>query len=129
MDSGFSLLLKEAMLITKSTTEDTFANMLDHLLIYTPPDLISETVKFYLAALAPLGYKQMKEYADGAIVGMGDGTGHPDFWVATAGIKQDQNFQTGYAHFAFRAKGMLVPFSLDLPAQPRLQGLQKLPCC
>ncbi|KAI9656625.1 MAG: hypothetical protein M1831_004535 [Alyxoria varia] len=81
--------------------------MLDHLLIYTAAELIDTTVSFYVAALAPLGYKKMSEFMDGAVVGMGDpSAGHPDFWIASIKMKQgqDPNIQPGYAHFAFRAK-------------------------
>ena len=81
--------------------------MLDHLLLYTPANLHDKTISFYEATLAPLGYKRTAEFADGNVVGFGDGSQHADFWITSTALKEDPTFQTGYIHLAFRAKGEL----------------------
>jgi hypothetical protein len=70
--------------------------MIDHALVKTTPALFATTVKFYELALAPLGYKKLREVPDKAS-GFGDAT--PDFWVFATGKDGDS------AHIAFRAKG------------------------
>ena len=79
--------------------------MLDHLLLYIPAHLRDKTVSFYEATLAPLGYTKTAEFADGNVVGFGDGSQHADFWVTSAALKQDTTFHSGYVHLAFKAKG------------------------
>ena len=79
--------------------------MLDHLLLYIPADLHNQTVSFYEATLAPLGYKKTAKFADGDVVGFGEGLQHADFWVTSTTMKQDSTFHGGYVHLAFRAKG------------------------
>ena len=88
--------------------------MIDHLGIFTPTELIKPTIDFYVAALAPLGYKKMQEYMDGTIVGLGDGSRPSDFWLSPISVKQDPNVKAGSAHFALTAKGTLAPYSLPL---------------
>ena len=50
---------------------------------------------FYVAALAPLGYKIIKEFPEWNVVGMGQDM--PDFWIS-------QKEKPGSAHVAFGAK-------------------------
>ena len=87
--------------------------MLDHLGLFTPPDLTQKTVDFYIATLAPLGYKKEVEMMDGTIVGLSDGAKSADFWIAPISVKQDENVKTGYAHFAFAAKGNVSKVSVQ----------------
>ncbi|KAF2663800.1 glyoxalase/bleomycin resistance protein/dioxygenase [Microthyrium microscopicum] len=70
---------------------------IDHVLIKTTPARFDDTVKYYEAALAPLGYSKLKEVPNQA-AGFGDGP-VPDIWVF-AGAKEGDNG----AHVALRAK-------------------------
>lgn len=81
--------------------------MLDHLLIYAPSDRMQQTVAFYEAALAPIGYKRAVDFGQGRVVGFSDGTGHPQFWISST-----EGSAAGRAHFAFRAKGWWSTISL-----------------
>ncbi|KAI3559068.1 glyoxalase/bleomycin resistance protein/dioxygenase [Colletotrichum abscissum] len=52
---------------------------IDHIGLYVPASIYKETVDWYLAALAPLGFKKFvepNEYACGL------GVQRPDFWIA-----------------------------------------------
>lgn len=75
--------------------------MLDHLAISIPADKYQETLDFYLAALAPLGYEQQASYQDGKVVGLGIKGAGPDFWLAGMSDKG-----TSGAHWAFSTDGM-----------------------
>ncbi|MCJ1385976.1 hypothetical protein MMC17_009101 [Xylographa soralifera] len=69
--------------------------MIDHLSIYTNPALHEATVTFYLAVLAPLGYRKVFSMFDGKVVGLG--ATFPDFWISV------ESKPVTNAHFAFKA--------------------------
>ncbi|MCJ1392085.1 hypothetical protein MMC18_004952 [Xylographa bjoerkii] len=75
--------------------------MIDHLTINTSPELHERTVVFYLAALKPLGYREIVNMFDGKIVGLG--VTSPDFWISAERIPGSANKEITNAHFAFRA--------------------------
>jgi hypothetical protein len=71
---------------------------IDHLGIPCPASEHKKVVDFYLAALKPLGYKQLLAF--GPAVGLG--AGQADFWITAtpdAPAKMD-------LHFAFTTTGM-----------------------
>lgn len=81
--------------------------MLDHLGIAVPTDKYEETVNFYLAALAPLGYERRFNFTEGALVsGLGTEEGRADFWIT--GIKEVP--MGNHAHYAFAGKSMFFSF-------------------
>lgn len=53
--------------------------MLDHISIYVND--YEKAKSFYTAALAPLGYSLVREFAEWSVMGFGAG-GKPDFWVS-----------------------------------------------
>ncbi|KAH6614464.1 hypothetical protein B0J18DRAFT_439401 [Chaetomium sp. MPI-SDFR-AT-0129] len=57
---------------------------ISHTGIKTTPALHQATLAWYEAALAPLGYRQIIAFQDGLVVGFGDGSGIPDWWVSSA---------------------------------------------
>lgn len=80
--------------------------MLDHLAVGIPVDKIKEAIAFYKAALAPLGYEQRYEFADGNIVGLGS-THDPLEKKADLWISADEGATAGgnNIHYALTAKG------------------------
>lgn len=80
--------------------------MLDHLSIRTSPELHEATVAFYVAALAPLGYTQIVNMFDGKLVAFGATS--PDFWISAFPPPDTTETKLSNAHFAFRAKGLLI---------------------
>lgn len=61
---------------------------------------LPEAKKFYLAALAPLGYKEY--YAvEGVVVGLADANGAPDLWLGP--VKGPEDSPTKGLHLAFTA--------------------------
>ena len=78
-----------------------------HVGLAVSPDKFEETVAFYLAALAPLGFKEKMRPAD-QVVGMG--VYFPDFWIA-AGKDGPSSHPT---HVAFCANGRDISLSLSL---------------
>ncbi|KAH8929075.1 Glyoxalase/Bleomycin resistance protein/Dihydroxybiphenyl dioxygenase [Atractiella rhizophila] len=70
---------------------------LDHISIYVKDLGASE--KFYLEALAPIGYKVFMRYDEHKVIGFAAPDGGPDFWIAEAADK----ISTG-AEFAFKGK-------------------------
>ncbi|KAK3897035.1 hypothetical protein C8A05DRAFT_20120 [Staphylotrichum tortipilum] len=54
-----------------------------HTGIKTPAARHAEVVAWYEAALAPLGYKRMMEYAGGLVAGFGDASGI-DWWITSS---------------------------------------------
>jgi hypothetical protein len=77
--------------------------MIDHILVKTTSAIFSETVDFYEQALAPIGYKKLREIPNQAC-GFGDSS--PDYWVAI-GQKEGE-----VAHVALSAKGLFAPSPL-----------------
>lgn len=79
---------------------------ISHLGINCASSEFDKVVAFYLAALKPLGYREMMRPVENA-VGLGNGFG-PDFWItAVEGcdkVSIDARKQMGF-HFAFDAKG------------------------
>ncbi|KAF8957591.1 glyoxalase/bleomycin resistance protein/dioxygenase [Flammula alnicola] len=65
---------------------------------------LSEAKKFYLAALAPLGYEQFYE-VEGTVVGLGV-KGVPDFWLRN--VKGPDDPPTKGLHLAFKAESREV---------------------
>jgi catechol 2,3-dioxygenase-like lactoylglutathione lyase family enzyme len=61
---------------------------------------LSEAKKFYLAALAPLGYKEYHS-VEGVIVGLCGANGSPDLWMAP--VKGSADSPKGL-HVAFKAE-------------------------
>jgi hypothetical protein len=80
--------------------------MIDHAIVKTTPALFAATVKFYEAALAPLGYKKLRDVPNKA---SGFGEASPDFWVFANGKDGDS------AHIALRAKGEFFHLNITLP--------------
>ena len=73
--------------------------MIDHTGIKVPISKFEKTKAFYLAALAPLGYKLQFEFGP-TIVGLGPDKSSADFWIA--GLEDEAHKGI---HIAFRAKG------------------------
>jgi hypothetical protein len=71
--------------------------MIDHAVVKTTSAVFGKTVQFYKLALAPLGYKQLRDIPDQAS-GFGDTT--PDFWIMANGKDGESS------HVALRAKGV-----------------------
>jgi hypothetical protein len=78
--------------------------MIDHSGVYPPNDQFEAAHKFYLAALAPIGYVQKMQFAP-TIVGMGptvstiDNYSQANFWLTGVDAQPTHSM-----HFAFRAK-------------------------
>ena len=66
----------------------------DHICIRVPPAKYEETISFYLKALAPLDYVEIKRFE--GVVGLGAG-GKPDFWISSV---EGASEQSG-THMAF----------------------------
>ncbi len=77
---------------------------IDHTGITVPEDKYAATVKFYETALAPLGYKQLRSFLDGNVVGFGDSEHKCDWWLSSVSTA------TSATHHAFAAKGSLLFF-------------------
>ncbi len=79
---------------------------ISHLGINCAASELDEMVAFYLAALKPLGYKEMMRPHDKA-VGLGNGFA-PDFWITAVErcdkVSREDRKQLGI-HFAFSGKG------------------------
>lgn len=73
-------------------------NMLDHFGLFSPAASFDDVLKFYDAALAPLGYKR-KVFVPDTLVGYAADGMNFDFWVH----KKDDQVRTP-VHFAFRAQ-------------------------
>jgi FAD/FMN-containing dehydrogenase len=69
--------------------------MIDHFCITVPAERMEEVTKWYLAALAPLGYTKQMDY--GVAVGLGTDPSNAKFWIGA----QKGNEPTGATHFAF----------------------------
>ncbi len=69
--------------------------MIDHVSVYVSD--VHKAREFYAAALAPLGYQVIREFA-GAAVGLGIDK-KPDLWLMAGGAR------TGGQHVAIRAGG------------------------
>ena len=74
--------------------------MLDHLGISVAD--YDKSKRFFLQALAPLGYELVMEFG-GEAAGLGAG-GKPDFWLA----KGDGNAKSGPAHICFGAQSRAI---------------------
>jgi hypothetical protein len=70
----------------------------DHLALAAPASKFDACVAFYVAALAPLGYKKLKDF--GKFVGLGVSE-KPDFWLA----EKEGAAETQQTHIAFTANG------------------------
>lgn len=75
----------------------------DHTSIPVPSSQFKEVVEWYLAALAPLGYKKIMDY--GVAVGLGDPT--PDFWLGSQDVSAG-DAKVLPVHTAFHAKSELL---------------------
>lgn len=73
--------------------------MIDHTGVKVPASKFEKTKAFYLAALAPLGYKVQFEYGPTAM-GLGPDKSSADFWIGAT----EEGDRKG-VHTAFRAKG------------------------
>ncbi|PSN70701.1 hypothetical protein BS50DRAFT_673472 [Corynespora cassiicola Philippines] len=71
--------------------------MLDHVGITVEPSKFNDVVKFYLAALAPLGYSKQVEIPE-KLIGLGTDNHTMPFWIHS----KEGSKVLGY-HFAFRA--------------------------
>lgn len=76
--------------------------ILDHVSISAPKDRYEELVKFYLAALKPLGIQKLMDFE--VVCGLGSEGGSPEFWIGQA--EDDAKVGLG-GHICFAAKGML----------------------
>lgn len=74
----------------------------DHVGISVPKDRFKEILDFYLAALAPLGYKVIAQPIPD-VVGLGKDV--PDWWLAAA----DAAPARGSLHVAFSTMSMWCP--------------------
>ena len=72
---------------------------ISHIGITVPASKFEETVKFYEAALKPLGYKIMMRPVEG-VIGMGDSMA-PDFWISIGNEKMRAG---GDIHLCFYGK-------------------------
>jgi hypothetical protein len=72
---------------------------LSHVGINVPPSKFDETVKFYLTALAPLGYKELLRPSEQVVV---LGEYYPEFWI---GAREDASSEQ-HVHLAFSANSM-----------------------
>lgn len=75
-----------------------------HVGISVPPSKLDETLKFYLGALAPLGYKEIMRPVEQAV---GLGVSKPMFWIMA---REDAGEQ--HVHIAFDAASMTFLISL-----------------
>ena len=73
--------------------------MIDHTGVKVPFSKFEKTKAFYLAALAPLGYKLQFEFGP-TVVGLGPNKSSADFWISGT----EEGVREG-VHTAFRAKG------------------------
>lgn len=76
---------------------------ISHTGIKTTPDKITSLVSWYESALAPLGYKKVRDFLDGMVNGFGDESGHADWWVSAT-----QEGTPLPSHHAFVAKGLFL---------------------
>ncbi|KAF1989510.1 glyoxalase/bleomycin resistance protein/dioxygenase [Aulographum hederae CBS 113979] len=74
---------------------------IDHLGIFTTPEVFEATLAFYLVVLEPLGYKKMVSILDGKAVGLG--ATKPDFWISSRTVEGGNQTSSSKAHFAFTA--------------------------
>ena len=79
---------------------------ISHFGISCAPSEFDEVLAFYLAALKPLGYKELRHPVE-KVVGLGNGD-TPEFWIAAkAGcgkVSIEERKEMGI-HFAFCGKG------------------------
>ncbi|MDR3436149.1 VOC family protein [Telmatospirillum sp.] len=73
--------------------------MIDHLSVAVGDYALSR--RFYDAALAPLGYRPVMEFGQGAGYGEAD---HPSFWITGEGDLSEQIGRWRGFHIAFEAK-------------------------
>lgn len=71
--------------------------MLDHVVISVPKDRFEEVVDWYLAALAPIGYKKFKDFP-GVAVGLGPEKNVTPFWIGASAKEQE----IAATHVAFK---------------------------
>jgi hypothetical protein len=83
--------------IVKLPLNNNLVSMLDHVGISVPPARLQEVVDWYLAALAPLGYRQLKEFP-GFAIGLGPEKYSVPFWISAKG----EAGQLAGTHIAFR---------------------------
>jgi hypothetical protein len=76
--------------------------MIDHLCLRVPQSKYEETVAFYLAALAPIGYKKIVEYPTAVALGEDK---RPNFTIIATGES------LGNIHFSFASKGENILYS------------------
>jgi hypothetical protein len=69
---------------------------IDHFAVAVSKDKFEELVKFYITALAPLGYKEIMRVPNA----VGLGVTAPDFWIGAVDNQQAP------IHFAFTATGL-----------------------
>ncbi len=81
---------------------------IDHTGISVSGEKHPEVVKWYEAALAPLGYKNAMSFADGKVIGFGDKEHSIDWWVS--GFAKVEST----SHHAFAAKGSYEYSNLQL---------------
>lgn len=77
---------------------------ISHVGIPVPASKFDETVRFYEAALKPLGYSIMMRPVEG-VVGMGN-TMAPDFWIS---IEEPKMRAGGNIHLCFYGKSAALP--------------------
>jgi hypothetical protein len=75
-----------------------------HVGISVPPSKFDDTLKFYLEALGPLGYKEIMRPKEQAV---GIGVTAPIFWI---GAREDVGEQ--HVHIAFDAASTIFTFPL-----------------
>ncbi|KAJ5198255.1 uncharacterized protein N7498_007372 [Penicillium cinerascens] len=74
---------------------------IDHLGIRVPPSMFSATLKFYLSALKPFGYKEMMRPVENCV---GLGVYRPDFFITA-----DHEVHTNQkVHLAFKAENHAI---------------------
>jgi hypothetical protein len=71
--------------------------MLDHVVVSVPKARFDEVVDWYLAALAPIGYKKFKDFP-GVAAGLGPEKYNTPFWIGVSAKEED----IAATHLAFK---------------------------
>ena len=81
-----------------------FNSPIDHLGLLCPADAVDDEVKFYNAALAPLGIKEQFRIMP-LVVAMGETPQNTPFWVSGLQDREPIKGSVTAIHFAFKARG------------------------
>lgn len=88
---------------------------LHHISLHFPPSKFDAVLTFYLAALAPLGYRELSRPGP-RIIGLGVPATGPEFWIHGHGNENtcEDDQQKEKVHAAFRAEGVSPLFYIEI---------------